>query len=115
MNATTTRRLLASVALGAALGAAVLHAPAAHADSSSFLDRVHDLGWYNRANGDVGLLNQGYTVCRAMDQGANGETIARIIYRSTDMSVDVDDAVTFVVVSVEELCPWHDHRSENVA
>lgn len=115
MNAHTTRRLLACVALGAGLGHAMLQSPEANADSSSFLDAVHDLGWYNRVNGDVGLLSQGYSVCRAMDNGANGDTVARIIYRTTDTSVSAQDAMDFVVVSVEELCPYHDHRGEDVA
>lgn len=115
MIARTIRRSLACVALGAGIAAAVLHAPPAHADSSSFLDSIHELGWYNRVSGDVGLLNQGYAVCAAMDDGANGVQVARAIYANTDLSVSIDDAGEFVIVAVENLCPYHDHRSQDIA
>lgn len=101
------------VAAGAAIAA--LTAPPAEADSSSFLDAIHDLGWYNRATGDVGLLDQGYAVCRALDNGYNGQQVATVIYRSTDLSVSLDDAATFVILAVENLCPQFDHRGESTA
>lgn len=109
-----TRRKVAWWAACAATGAtiAALTAPTAEADSSSFLDAIHALGWYNRTTGDVGLLNQGYAVCRALDSGMSGVAVARIIYRSTDLSVDMDDAATFVILAVTNLCPQFDHRGE---
>lgn len=114
---TTTRRKtlwwVACAATGAAIAA--LTAPPADADSSSFLDAIHELGWYNRVSGDVGLLNQGYSVCRALGGGMNGQQVARIIYRSTGLDVTLDDAATFVIISVEELCPQYDHRGEGQA
>jgi hypothetical protein len=111
------RRRIAWWSLCAVLGTtiAAATAPDAHADSSSFLDAVHDLGWYNRAYGDVGLLNQGYAVCRALDDGYDGVQVATMIYRSTDLSVDKDDAATFVVVAVENLCPQFDQRGGSTA
>lgn len=108
----TFARLAASVALGAGFGAALLHAPAAHADSYSFLDEIHDQGWYSRESGDSGLLNQGYAVCRALASGMDGATVAGIIYRSTGVSVSAADAVGFVIVAVENLCPEFDHRNQ---
>ena len=115
MIARTVRRLTASVALGAGIAASVLYAPAAHADSSSFLDEIHALGWYNNIRGDVGLLDQGYAVCRALGSGMNGAQVATIIYRSTGLDVSVEDAAEFVVISVDTLCPAFDHRGESDA
>lgn len=110
----TTRRKIAwwAACLATGGGIAALTAPTAEADSSSFLDQIHALGWYNRVTGDVGLLDQGYAVCRALDSGLDGQQVARIIYRSTDLSVDINDAATFVILAVENLCPQFDHRGE---
>ena len=98
----------ACVAVGTT--AAVLTAPDSHADSSGFLDDIHSLGWYNSLRGDVGLLDQGYAVCRAMDGGANGQQVATVIYRNTGLDVSLEDAATFVVLAVQNLCPQYDHR-----
>lgn len=100
----------ACAATGAAIAA--LTAPSAKADSSGFLDAVHALGWYNRVSGDVGLLTQGYAVCNALADGYTGPQVARIIYRNTDFSVDMDDAAEFVIVAVENLCSQFDHRGQ---
>lgn len=108
----TFYRLAASVAVGAGIAASVLCAPEAHADSSSFLDQIHGLGWYNNIRGDVGLLTQGYAVCRALGAGANGAEVAEVIYRNTNLSVDYNDAAEFVFISVDNLCPQYDHRGE---
>jgi len=101
------------VAVTAAV-AAVLAAPTAHADSSSFLDALHDEGWYNSATGDVGLLRQGYAVCDALNY-YNGQQVAALIYSSTDLSVGAEDAARFVLLAVTNLCPQHDHRASAVA
>ena len=101
---------LACAATGAAIAFAT--APDSHADSSSFLDAIHGLGWYNTVRGDVGLLDQGYAVCRAMGAGANGQQVAVVIYRNTGLDVSLDDAAEFVILAVENLCPQYDHRGE---
>lgn len=113
----TTRRKIAWWALCAVLGTtiAAATAPDAAADSSSFLDTIHDLGWYNRAYGDVGLLNQGYAVCRALDNGYNGAQVASVIYANTGLDVSREDAAIFVVVAVENLCPQFDQRGGGLA
>lgn len=103
----------ACAATGAAIAA--LTAAPAKADTGSFLDAVHDLGWYNRATGDVGLLTQGYAVCNALADGYSGPQVARQVYRATDWSVDMDDAAMFVIVAVTNLCPEYDHRGEGFA
>lgn len=111
---TTTRKRVAWWAACATIGTtiAVFTAPDAAADSSSFLDTVHDLGWYNRISGDVGLLNQGYGVCRALSKGYNGAQVAGVIYENTGLDVSREDASIFVIVAVENLCPQFDNRGE---
>ncbi len=105
-------RLAATVALGAVIAVPVLQAPAARADSSSFLDRVHDLGFFNTGGGDVALLDQGYGVCRALAAGYTGPQVGAYIYAHTGTSVDAQDAVSFVVAAVEHLCPQFDNRGQ---
>ena len=109
MTTRTIARLGLSAALGAVIAALVIHAPAARADSGDFLNRIQDLGWYNNS-GDAYLLDNGWAVCRALDQGYNGRQIAEFIYANTGASVDADDAAEFVVIAVEELCPQYDNR-----
>jgi hypothetical protein len=112
MNTHTFRRLAASVALGAGIAATVLSAPDAHADSSDFLDQIHELGFFNATGGDVALLSQGYGVCRALADGVPGPQVGVYVYTHTDASVGAEDAVNFVVVAVETLCPQFDHRGD---
>ena len=109
----TFHRLAASVALGAGIAASVLYAPSAHADSSSFLDQIHALGWYDRVDGDVGLLNRGYGVCRALANGVSGPQVGAWIYTHTDATVGTEQAAEFVIISVDELCPSFDHRGQS--
>ena len=100
-------RTAAAAALTVALGC--LSAPPASADSGDFLNRVQDLGWYDD-RGDAYLLDNGWSVCRAMSRGYSGTQVAWDIYRNTDSSVDANDAAEFVIIAVEELCPQYDHR-----
>lgn len=109
MTTSTIARLGLCAALGAVLAALVIHAPSARADSGDFLNRIQDLGWYDN-RGDAYLLDGGWAVCRAISRGYNGSQVAREIYANTDASVDANDAVEFVVIAVEELCPQFDNR-----
>lgn len=111
MNATITRCLLASVALGGLAGA-LLSAPTAKADADGFLDRLQSLGWYDD-RGPSHLVANGYLVCQMLGRGQTGVQVARNIYVNTDASVTEDDAAWFVIISVEELCPQYDHRTDN--
>lgn len=108
MNATITRCLLASVAIGGLCGA-LLSAPSAHADPQEFIDDLYDYGWYSRG-GDAGLVANGYRVC-SMLNSTTGDVVARYVYENTGTSVSRQDAMEFVVLAVEDLCPWHDHRT----
>ena len=104
-------RTLAVVATTVALGA--VFAPAAHADSQSFLNDAHALGWYINT-GDSGLLANGYAVCRMLNS-TTGDVVARYVYENTGASVTRSDALEFVLISVNNLCPWHDHRNQGQA
>lgn len=92
---------------------AVAAAPAVQADSSDFLDRIQALGWYDD-RGDAHLLDNGYEVCRMLSRGYNGTQVAQEIYSSTDLSVTASDAIEFVIIAVEELCPQYDNRGQSV-
>lgn len=111
----TFARLAASVALGAGFGAFLIHAPAARADSASFLAVVHSLGWYSSA-GDADLLDAGYAACSMLSiPGNDGNDVARAIYRNTGLDVSIADAQLFVIAAVENLCPEFDHRNQGAA
>lgn len=94
-----------------AAAAALIGAAPAQADSSDFLDRVQDLGWYDN-RGDAYLLDNGYLVCRLLARGYDGNDVARGIYRNTGLDVTAADAIGFVIIAVEELCPQFDHRRQ---
>lgn len=111
MNTRTLTRLGLSAALGAVFAALWLHPPTARADSSSFLDEVHGLGWYSASGGDAQLLRNGNLVCNLLGSGRNGLQVAQIIYNNTGLDVDANDAAEFVIASVENLCPEYDGRN----
>ena len=101
----TYHRLAASVALGAGIAAALIHAPSAHADPAGFLAGGQARGFYH-SDGPSGLLRMGYAVCDYLSYpGATGTDAARIIYINTGWDVDRTEAAQFVIVSVGQLCP----------
>lgn len=104
-------RTLAGLAVSVALGG--VFAPTAHADNQSFLTDLYAHGWYAH-RGDAGLLSNGYQVCSMLNT-TTGDHVAEYVYRNTDQSVTVADALEFVVLAVQDLCPWHDHRGQGVA
>jgi len=101
-------RTLAALAISVALGA--VFAPTASADTQGFLDDLHAAGW-TAAHGDNGLLSNGYQVCQMLNS-TTGDRVAAYVYRNTDYSVTRADALEFVMIAVNNLCPWHDHRSQ---
>lgn len=104
-------RILAVSAFTVALGAA--YAAPANADAQGFLEDAHALGWY-ASRGDAGLLANGQQVC-AMLNSNTGDVVARYVYQNTDYSVSRAAAMEFVLISVNNLCPWHDHRGQGQA
>lgn len=111
MSTKTIARLGLCAALGAVIGAAVIHAPAARADDGSFLQEINDLGWYHTTGGDRQLLANGYAVCRMLGVGNDGYDVADYVYRNTPDYVTYDDAAEFVIVSVTNLCPQYNRGS----
>lgn len=112
---TTYRRLALSAALGAVLAAAVTHAPVARADAGSFLDEMDSYGFFH-TDGPGGLLQLGFAVCSMLSTpGVDGNDAARAIYRNTGLSIDANDSLNIVIISVENLCPEYDHRGESIA
>ena len=114
MRTHTYRRLSLSVALGAVLGALVIHAPQARADAQSYLIDV--TGWgFTHTDGAAGLLRVGYGICQMLSTpGVDGDDAARAIYISTGWDVDRTDAANIVMSSVENLCPEYDRRARDV-
>ena len=109
------RRLALSVALGAAIGATVLHAPSAHADARGFLYAMDGMG-FTHTDGYAGLLRLGYGVCEMLSvPGTDGNDVARAIYVSTGWDIDQNDSGMIVIASVENLCPEYDGRAQAVA
>ena len=99
MNKHRTRILLALAATGAV--AAATWAPAAHADTDSFLNDVYNLGF---ANTPASLLKHGWAVCEALNT-SNGTQVAEYLYFNSDYTVSYTEAALFVLSAVSELCP----------
>lgn len=104
-------RALAGLAVSVALGA--VFAPVAHADDQGFLNDANALGWH-ASRGNAGLLANGYQVCDMLNS-TTGDKVAAYVYRNTDYSVTRADALEFVIIAVNNLCPWHDHRGQGQA
>lgn len=109
MTVTTTRRILAWIGCGAALSMAALSpAPQAHATPLSFIQALNDNGIvvYDTAS----ALTTGYSICDALNE-YNGAEIAEELYTGTSYTEvpTREVAAAWVVVSVHELCPQHDH------
>ena len=111
----TYRRLSLSVALGAVLAAAVIHAPSARADAGGFLTDMAGMG-FTHDDGAAGMLRLGYAICGLLSTpGVNGLDAARAVYVNTGWEIDRNDAALIAIASVENLCPEYDHRSQAVA
>lgn len=115
MIARTRRRLALSVAVGAAIGAAVLCAPVARADAQGYLNDMSSLG-FTHSGGYAGMLRLGYSVCGMLSiPGVDGNDVAREIYVNTGWDVDRADSQMVVIASVAHLCPEYDNRSQALA
>lgn len=86
----------------------LLFPPAAKADGLTFLQALnnHGIVVYDTAR----ALTWGQAICTALNQ-TTGDVVAANFYRITNSDIpDMNTALTWVVVSVEQLCPWQDHR-----
>lgn len=103
-------RLMVCAGLGALAAAGILGTAKAEATPLSYVQSLnaHGLTVYDTA----AALRTGYAICSMLNTDT-GDVVAEYVYRNTSWSdvPDVDTAVQLTVVSVEELCPWHDHRA----
>lgn len=104
------KKLLAPTA---AIAALVVLAPTANANPQDFLNDLYDHGWYSDT-GSAALVADGYRVCQMLNS-TTGDVVARYVYENTGVTVTRSDAMEFVVFAVEDLCPWHDHRTTSNA
>jgi hypothetical protein len=93
----------------ACAGLALLPAPEAEASETSYLQSLNNYGL--SVYDTTAALSTGYTICSMLDY-ATGDKVALYVFANTSWSdvPDIETAATLVLVSVEELCPRHDHR-----
>lgn len=112
MGEVNTRERVATavVATAAGIGAMLLACPDADASPLSYLQGLNNTGLEVYDAGAA--LATGYAVCVALET-ANGADVARELFLSTSWAdmPNIETAAAVVVVSVEQLCPWHDHRT----
>lgn len=72
------------------------------ADDRGFLDRIHDAG-FTSAGGDDDLLSNGVSVCNDLAGGRPAGGVVEEIW--FDSGVEREEAVEFVEIAVDELCP----------
>lgn len=110
------RGRLALVGFGAILAGATLGlaAPDARATPLTFVQALNDAGIvvYDATS----AISSGYRICDALNHG-NGEQVAQQVFTHTTWAdvPDLNTARVWVVTSVEQLCPWQDHRGQAVA
>lgn len=105
------KTMLAGAAMVA--GAFLIHGtiPPAHADALTFIQGLNDAGMivYDTSQ----ALSVGTAICNALDT-TNGETVAqnwfRISLRTEVPTITV--AREWVIIAVQELCPWQDHTGQ---
>lgn len=109
MKGSTMKRLLALMGLGGLVAAGIATAAPSDASPLSYLQSLntHGIWVYDTA----AALTTGYQICDALNYNT-GDVVAYNVFSNTSWYdvPNVDTAATWVLVSVEELCPWHDHR-----
>lgn len=104
------RRLLALAGLGAIIAGAFIGAGEAHADPMGYLNALESHGINVYSPGDA--VAAGYRICNELNI-ATGDVVAARVYNTFVDVTSMPQAVTMVIDSVENLCPWQDHRSSN--
>ena len=107
------KHTLRAALVGAAITATVGLASPAHADASSFLVDVTNLGFYN-GNGANAELNVGYDVCHDLDSGQTPNQVIRSYWLETGIPT-LSEADQFVGIAARDLCPWHFGQGYNVS
>lgn len=91
---------------------AVLWAPEAHADPMGYLNALESDGISVYSPGEA--VTAGYRICNELNI-ASGDVVAARVYNTFYDVTSMPQAETMVVDSVENLCPWHDHRGDSLA
>lgn len=104
--------LLISIAAVAAAGAALLASPDADVSPLTYLQVLNNRGLV--VTDTAAAITTGYTICTALDT-QRGDVVAARVYAELEDVDTIDQAAIMVVTSVEELCPWHDHRALVIA
>lgn len=108
------KRYLTIAGISALAAAGMLTAARADATEMSYLQSLNNYGM--TVYDTTAALTTGYTICSMLNR-ANGDVVTAYVFANTSWAdvPDVETAATMVVVSVEELCPQHDHRGGYVA
>jgi hypothetical protein len=112
MRPRRVRRILALAAFGAITAGATIGTGVAKADDLTFIQALnnHGIVIYDTAT----AVNWGHAICLALNK-TTGDVVAGNFYRITNGDIpDIGTAAMWVVVSVEQLCPWQDHRGMRV-
>ena len=98
------KKLIAAADLGVAITLGSLAGAGTANASDSFLNAVHNAGFYNRTGGDSVLMYQGNQVCNWLNLGYSEYSIQRTFYVNTGASVGWADAGQFVAIAEDYLC-----------
>lgn len=98
------KRLLAAAGLGAAIAIGSLVGAGAANASYTFIDAIHDAGFYNTFDGDTALIRQGNQVCDWLNLGYSEYQIQRHVYYNTGASVSWAGAGQFVAIAEDYMC-----------
>lgn len=92
--------------MAAAAITAVLAAPAAHADTTEFLQDVEAAGFTDTASGATGLEEAGTYICAQLDQGQDPATLVEGELL-TMTNLNPYQVGEFMGIAVRDLCPLH--------
>lgn len=103
------RRLLMLAGLGAVIAGAFIGTGVAHADSMGYLNALESHGITVYSPGDE--VAAGYRICNELNI-ATGDVVAARVYNTFVDVTTMRQAEIMVIDSVENLCPWQDHRGQ---
>jgi hypothetical protein len=98
-----------TIALAAVAIASLAFAAPAHADETSFINDLHNIGLVYDG-GEPAMLNMGHKICDALRDGLSpSELASRILYNSDenqgDDAIGSEEADQVVTYAVADLCP----------
>jgi hypothetical protein len=98
-----------TIALASVVVASLAFAAPAHADETTFLKDLHNIGLVNDG-GEPAMLSMGHKICEALREGLSPpELDSRILYNSDenqcDDAIGSENADQVVTYAVADLCP----------